>query len=118
MMYRASTAIAAVSAPVRPAMSMSIRPGSTGLVAWSKGQRRQSFCNLPKVPTNTVASPARYPCRSEEHTSELQSLMRNSYDVFCVTKNKKVREHKDVTKHSSAHRLVHAMNTETSPMKH
>src|SRR3546814_7787077 len=22
--------------------------------------------------------------RSEEHTSELQSLMRNSYDVFCV----------------------------------
>src|SRR3546814_8645068 len=26
--------------------------------------------------------------RSEEHTSELQSLMRNSYDVFCLTKNK------------------------------
>src|SRR3546814_9693518 len=27
--------------------------------------------------------------RSEEHTSELQSLMRNSYAVFCLTKNKK-----------------------------
>src|SRR3546814_4356475 len=27
--------------------------------------------------------------RSEEHTSELQSLMRNSYDVFCLKKNKK-----------------------------
>src|SRR3546814_9310095 len=28
--------------------------------------------------------------RSEEHTSELQSLMRISYDVFCLTnKNKK-----------------------------
>src|SRR3546814_9467941 len=26
--------------------------------------------------------------RSEEHTSELQSLMRNSYAVFCLTKNK------------------------------
>src|SRR3546814_2897399 len=25
--------------------------------------------------------------RSEEHTSELQSLMRNSYAVFCLTKN-------------------------------
>src|SRR3546814_2880726 len=25
--------------------------------------------------------------RSEEHTSELQSLMRNSYDVFCLKKN-------------------------------
>src|SRR3546814_1731388 len=27
--------------------------------------------------------------RSEEHTSELQSLMRNSYAVFCLTKKKK-----------------------------
>src|SRR3546814_10175311 len=26
--------------------------------------------------------------RSEEHTSELQSLMRNSYAVFCLTKTK------------------------------
>src|SRR3546814_5685740 len=26
--------------------------------------------------------------RSEEHTSELQSLMRTSYDVFCLKKNK------------------------------
>src|SRR3546814_5882534 len=27
-----------------------------------------------------------YPIRSEEHTSELQSLMRNSYAVFCSKK--------------------------------
>src|SRR3546814_10458256 len=27
-------------------------------------------------------------CRSEEHTSELQSLMRISYAVFCLTKKK------------------------------
>src|SRR3546814_8108334 len=27
--------------------------------------------------------------RSEEHTSELQSLMRTSYAVFCLKKNKK-----------------------------
>src|SRR3546814_5813457 len=27
--------------------------------------------------------------RSEEHTSELQSLMRNSYGVFCLKQNKK-----------------------------
>src|SRR3546814_3105086 len=26
-------------------------------------------------------------CRSEEHTSELQSLMRSSYAVFCLKKN-------------------------------
>src|SRR3546814_9849194 len=29
------------------------------------------------------------PVRSEEHTSELQSLMRISYAVFCLKKNKK-----------------------------
>src|SRR3546814_4784253 len=28
--------------------------------------------------------------RSEEHTSELQSLMRISYAVFCLKKNKKI----------------------------
>src|SRR3546814_8825023 len=28
------------------------------------------------------------PERSEEHTSELQSLMRSSYDVFCLKKTK------------------------------
>src|SRR3546814_7329283 len=31
--------------------------------------------------------------RSEEHTSELQSLMRISYAVFCLTKKKKKRRH-------------------------
>src|SRR3546814_6476043 len=30
---------------------------------------------------------ALYVHRSEEHTSELQSLMRNSYAVFCLKKN-------------------------------
>src|SRR3546814_2665876 len=31
--------------------------------------------------------------RSEEHTSELQSLMRISYAVFCLKKKKKTTEH-------------------------
>src|SRR3546814_1133385 len=31
--------------------------------------------------------------RSEEHTSELQSLMRNSYAVFCLKKNKAQQVH-------------------------
>src|SRR3546814_1984073 len=30
--------------------------------------------------------------RSEEHTSELQSLMRNSYAVFCLNKKKKTED--------------------------
>src|SRR3546814_4840424 len=36
--------------------------------------------------TNILALNA---ARSEEHTSELHSLMRNSYAVFCLNKNKK-----------------------------
>src|SRR3546814_7655309 len=32
--------------------------------------------------------------RSEEHTSELQSLMRISYAVFCLTKKKNKKKHK------------------------
>src|SRR3546814_6245194 len=32
--------------------------------------------------------------RSEEHTSELQSLMRNSYAVFCLKKKKKEQQNK------------------------
>src|SRR3546814_7025929 len=31
--------------------------------------------------------------RSEEHTSELQSLMRISYAVFCLKKKKKQKKH-------------------------
>src|SRR3546814_9533883 len=36
--------------------------------------------------TNRIAAQRKRPARSEEHTSELQSLMRNSYAVFCLKK--------------------------------
>src|SRR3546814_3306094 len=35
--------------------------------------------------------------RSEEHTSELQSLMRISYAVFCLKKKKKKRQNEPIT---------------------
>src|SRR3546814_8991270 len=35
--------------------------------------------------------------RSEEHTSELQSLMRISYAVFCLTKNTTHTKHSYIT---------------------
>src|SRR3546814_4908426 len=34
------------------------------------------------------------PERSEEHTSELQSIMRISYAVFCLKKKKKIQTHR------------------------
>src|SRR3546814_5679524 len=39
--------------------------------------------------------------RSEEHTSELQSLMRISYAVFCL--KKKTQQNKNNTQHISEH---------------
>src|SRR3546814_8155246 len=48
------------------------RAGNQGLVAHRAGGRRQG---------------ATSPWRSEEHTSELQSLMRISYAVFCLKKH-------------------------------
>src|SRR3546814_4210621 len=39
--------------------------------------------------------------RSEEHTSELQSLMRISYAVFCLKKKKHKRTQDNVHKHST-----------------
>src|SRR3546814_8330370 len=40
--------------------------------------------------TGVTCAHRREPPRSEEHTSELQSLMRNSYAVFCSKKKKSI----------------------------
>src|SRR3546814_9767732 len=52
--------------------------------------------------------------RSEEHTSELQSLMRISYAVFCLTKRRQKRQRRK-RQHEPAHaRDVAARNITTS----
>src|SRR3546814_10241778 len=51
------------------------------------GEHLQLLARLP-----TVGRDALELVRSEEHTSELQSLMRNSYAVFCLKKNKKLNK--------------------------
>src|SRR3546814_7635833 len=57
--------LASALAPVLPAMARDI----------------EQFLDAPLAAWGDV--------RSEEHTSELQSLMRNSYAVFCLKKKKK-----------------------------
>src|SRR3546814_6226629 len=47
------------------------------------------------VPGDLQGSPSRDTGRSEEHTSELQSLMRISYAVFCLKKKKKYQHIKN-----------------------
>src|SRR3546814_8939465 len=50
---------------------------------------------LVSLPVDT--SETKGPVRSEEHTSELQSLMRNSYAVFCL--KKKNHKKQPITQH-------------------
>src|SRR3546814_9605398 len=46
--------------------------------------------------------------RSEEHTSELQSLMRISYAVFCLKKKKKIPKHLDAKHRDMSRTTVHS----------
>src|SRR3546814_3581005 len=48
------------------------------------------------------------PSRSEEHTSELQSLMRISYAVFCLNKNKNLsQQHPTTASHKNNEEIMH-----------
>src|SRR3546814_8359510 len=50
------------------------------------------------------AQRSRAPMRSEEHTSDLQSLMRISYAVFCLKKKTKQHKHRNNTQRSTTTR--------------
>src|SRR3546814_2035738 len=45
--------------------------------------------------------------RSEEHTSELQSLMRISYAVFCLKKKKQTNKHINRTYNTKTTNITH-----------
>src|SRR3546814_3838240 len=61
------------------------RHGAFGQTGVARGK------SAPDVPRRWIAArqPVHVGERSEEHTSELQSLMRISYAVFCLKKKKK-----------------------------
>src|SRR3546814_9705238 len=76
-----------------PPWALQQRSSESPLVyAW--GVRMNNQCAAPSSMGNEpiFAELAATTNRSEEHTSELQSLMRISYAVFCL-KKKKNREH-------------------------
>src|SRR3546814_4298356 len=87
----------------------SLMGASSGLVRWENRDEAPVSGGAPMPPLRLIdRCPARCataqtsrpmqthpgfpkeqpPWRSEEHTSELQSLMRNSYAVFCLKQNK------------------------------
>src|SRR3546814_5199461 len=79
---------------------VTLDPDPAGLTATINGSvlGLENSTGLPYDPANVVAfidsrtrnvARQRFSGRSEEHTSELQSLMRISYAVFCLKKKKK-----------------------------
>src|SRR3546814_1875959 len=77
------------SADARPAMPS----GRCG--RWRMTIRSISTRRAPRWDWNRSPTIARG--RSEEHTSELQSLMRISYAVFCLKKKKKNKQTQNTT---------------------
>src|SRR3546814_6175636 len=75
------------------------QPGISGRLhlqgVWNRDGTDQSHRCHSRCEHTKVARPSRWrSTRSEEHTSELQSLMRISYAVFCLKKkntNKKTK---------------------------
>src|SRR3546814_4289507 len=69
------------------ASSNSARPAS-GVIAPTDADARSPASESAR----SIVLPA-HEDRSEEHTSELQSLMRNSYAVLCLKKKQKQHKH-------------------------
>src|SRR3546814_2897480 len=61
-----------------PRVAMSVLPGTAGQPVADGGHQRRA---------DALGGDVVHAFRSEEHTSELQSLMRISYAVFCLQKN-------------------------------
>src|SRR3546814_17442174 len=70
---------------------------SRAMVAWIA--RATSGVVVPSVMVSSVTVP-----RSEEHTSELQSLMRISYAVFCLKKKNSQNHTKQLNELAYSHR--------------
>src|SRR3546814_10634325 len=80
-------------APVALATSLSPENNRLSTIAMRPPMRRGSTltCNFSngagrRMKTDAVSATPQPSARSEEHTSELQSLMRISYAVFCLKK--------------------------------
>src|SRR3546814_7574685 len=89
---QAAKARASMAGPVkRPAtISPNARASSTLSARSERPARamgRGSVSNAGSRRISALPRELRLPARSEEHTSELQSLMRSSYAVFCLNKN-------------------------------
>src|SRR3546814_7166533 len=93
------------------------RPRSGGTQGFDRGaarflRRRRSRDPHRRTRAAEIWRAGLCPARSEEHTSELQSLMRISYAVFCL-KKKKTRTNSHHTVKNIQRRVGHRLNMHT-----
>src|SRR3546814_6463475 len=79
--FRSDRSASAASGLAHRAHHLSSATNARRSSRFSAVKRSNAPAHLPSNPDHTVF-------RSEEHTSELQSLMRISYAVFCLKKKK------------------------------
>src|SRR3546814_8201500 len=76
--------------PCLPAIQEAAQHDFPGSAFLERGERKLDLNPLDAIgQTLPLKMPHQIGQRSEEHTSELQSLMRISYAVFCLKKKKK-----------------------------
>src|SRR3546814_3432531 len=81
--------------------SRAFRTASGCSTSATEGSSPQGCANVASMRvrrTRGASAPTAGPARSEEHTSELQSLMRISYAVFCLKKKTSESEYSDHTR--------------------
>src|SRR3546814_1394455 len=90
----AATVLGALAGAIGGHMAeQQIRATNTYDVTVSMETGSTRVINVPELGGLSTGEKVRIDGRSEEHTSELQSLMRISYAVFCLKKKNKKQKH-------------------------
>src|SRR3546814_3883607 len=87
--------------PTQTQMNQALHPSQLGQIH----QQLPNHTPSQNKPTRCMGKQFPLPVRSEEHTSELQSLMRISYAVFCLKKKNHKHYHTHV--HSTTTKIHH-----------
>src|SRR3546814_4247842 len=88
-----------------PAVRYSIKRNETAHARTLRGAQKGFIQRLEPIAQSF--EPALLADRSEEHTSELQSLMRISYAVFCLKKKNNTNHNKQhLTRHHNSHIII------------
>src|SRR3546814_6553843 len=78
------------------------------------GPRKVATPLSAEMPAPVRTTMFRMSRRSEEHTSELQSLMRISYAVFCLKKKKKIKTSLDKLQNQHTHHTSNKNKTQST----